>query len=62
MAWKVTEKNIKNYTIIDGADSVEDRKVTISYRKLKALGAKRRVYKNTKEVIFLIETDYDLTL
>lgn len=62
MAWKVTEKNIKNYTIIDGADSVEDRKVTISYRKLKALGAKRRVYKNTKEVFFLIETDYDLTL
>ena len=35
---------------------------TISYRKLKALGAKRRVYKNTKEVFFLIEADYNLTL
>lgn len=62
MAWKVTEKNIKIHTVIDGVDSVEDRKVTISYRKLKALGAKRRVYKNTKEIFFLIETDYELTL
>lgn len=62
MAWKVTEKNIKIHTVIDGVDSVEDRKDTISYRKLKALGAKRRVYKNTKEIFFLIETDYELTL
>ena len=46
MAWKVTEKNIKIHTIIDGVDSVEDTKAMISYRKLKALGAKRRVYKN----------------
>ena len=62
MAWKVTEKDIKIHTIIDGVDSVEDRKATISYRKLKALGAKRRIYKDTKEVFFFIETDYDLTL
>lgn len=62
MAWKVTEKNIKIHTIIDGVDSVEDRKATISYRKLKALGAKRRIYKDTKEVFFFIETDYDLAL
>lgn len=62
MAWKVTEKNIKIHTIIDGVDFVEDRKATISYRKLKALGAKRRIYKDTKEVFFFIETDYDLTL
>lgn len=62
MAWKVTEKNIKIHTTINGVDSVEDRKATFSYRKLKALGAKRRIYKNTKEVFFLIETDYDLTL
>ncbi|MFP5155061.1 hypothetical protein ACJEEN_14635 [Bacteroides clarus] len=62
MAWKVTEKNIKIHTIIDGIHSVEDRKVAISYRKLKALGAKRRIYKDTKEVFFFIETDYDLTL
>lgn len=27
MAWKVTEKNIKIHTIIDGVDSVEDRKL-----------------------------------
>lgn len=62
MAWKVTEKNIKIHTIIDGVDSVEDRKATISYRKLKALGAKRRIYKDTKKVFFFIETDYDLAL
>ena len=62
MAWKVSEKSIKIHTIIDGVDSVEDRKATISYRKLKALGAKRRIYKDTKEVFFFIETDYDLTL
>lgn len=62
MAWKASKKNIKIHTIIDGVDYVEDRKAAISYRKLKALGAKRRVYKNTKEVFFLIETDYELTL
>lgn len=62
MAWAVTEKNIKIHTRIDGMDSVEDMKVKISYRKLKTLGAKRRVYKDTKEVFFLIETDYDLIL
>ena len=62
MAWKVNGKNIKIHTIIDGVDSVEDTKAMISYRKLKALGAKRRVYKNTKEVFFLIEADYNLTL
>jgi len=62
MAWTASEKNIKIHTIIDGVDYVEDRKTAISYRKLKALGAKRRVYKSTKEVFFLIETDYELTL
>lgn len=58
----ITKKNIKIYTIIDGMDSVKDRKATISYRKLKAIGAKRRIYKDTKEVFFLIETSYDLIL
>lgn len=62
MAWKVTEKNIKIHTIVDGVDYVEDQKAVISYRKLKALGAKRRVYKNTKEVFFLIETGCELIL
>lgn len=62
MAWKVTEKNIKIHTYIDGMDSVEDTKAVFSYKKLKTLGAKRRVYKNTKKVFFLIETDYELSL
>ena len=31
MAWKVTEKNIKIHTTIDGVDSVEDTKAMISY-------------------------------
>lgn len=54
MAWKVTEKNIKIHTIIDGVDSVEDTKAMISYRKLKALGAKRRVYKIQRKYSFLL--------
>lgn len=62
MAWKVTEKNIKIHTCIDGQDSTEDSKAVISYKKLKTLGAKRRVYKNTKEVFFLIESDCDISL
>lgn len=62
MAWKVTEKNIKIHTCIDGEDSVEDTKVIISYKKLKILGAKRRIYKNTKEVFFLIESDCEISL
>lgn len=62
MAWKVTEKNIKIHTSNNGVDSVEDTKVLISYKKLKILGAKRRIYKNTKEVFFLIESDCEITL
>lgn len=61
MAWAVTKKNIKVHSYIDGIDSVEDIKVAISHNKLKALGAKRRVYKDTKEFFFLIETDYELS-
>lgn len=62
MAWKVTEKNIKIHTSIDGEDYVEDTKIVISYKKLKTLGAKRRIYKNTKEVFFLIESDCEISL
>lgn len=62
MAWKTTEKNIKIHTCIDGINSVEDIRATISYKKLRDLGAKRRIYKNTKEVFFLIETDCEISL
>lgn len=62
MAWKVTEKNIKIHTCIDGMDSVEDTKAVISYKKLRTLGAKRRVYRKTKEVFFLIESDCEISL
>lgn len=62
MAWAVTKKNIKIHTCIDGMDSVEDTKVTISHKKLKVLGAKRRVYKDTKEIFFLIESNCEITL
>lgn len=62
MSWKTTEKNIKIHTCIDGLDSVEDTKAVISYKKLKALGAKRRVYKDTKEVFFLIETNCEISI
>lgn len=54
MAWMVTQKNLKIHTCIDGIDSVEDARVVISHKKLKALGAKRRVYKDTKEIFFLL--------
>lgn len=54
MAWMVPQKNIKIHTCIDGIDSVEDVRVVISHKKLKALGAKRRVYKDTKEIFFLL--------
>lgn len=62
MAWKVTEKSIKIHTCIDGVDSVEDTKALISYKKLKTIGAKRKVYKNAKEVFFLIKSDYEIIL
>ena len=62
MASVVTKKNIKIHTCIDGIDSVEDTRVAISHKKLKALGAKRRVYKNTKEIFFLIESNCEITL
>ncbi len=62
MAWMVTQKNIKIHTCIDGIDSVEDARVVISHKKLKALGAKRRVYKDTRESFFLIESDCEIIL
>ena len=62
MAWVVTKKNIKIHICIDGIDSVEDTIVAISHKKLKALGAKRRVYKDTKEIFFLVESDCEITL
>lgn len=58
----VTKKNIKIHTCIDGMDSVEDTIVAISHKKLKALGAKRRVYKDTKDIFFFIESDCEITL
>lgn len=61
MARRVTEKNIKIHTCIDGLNTVKDVKVIMSQRKLKELGAKRRVYKNTKEVFYFIETNYEIT-
>lgn len=61
MAWKVTEKDIKIHTVLDGIHSVEDTKALLSHKKLKALGAKRRVYRNTKNIFYLIETDYEIT-
>ena len=60
MAWMVTQKNIKIHTCIDGIDSVEDVRVIISHKK--ALGAKRRVYKDTRESFFLIESDCEIIL
>lgn len=62
MAGKVTEKIIKIHTHIDGIDTVEDTKVVISHKKLKDLGAKRRVYKSTKEFFYFIETNYEIIL
>ena len=62
MAWMVTQKNIKIHTCIDGIDSVEDVRVIISHKKLKVLGAKRRVYKDTRESFFLIESDCEIIL
>ena len=52
MVWMVTQKNIKIHTCIDGIDSVEDVRVVISHKKLKALGAKRRVYKRHERDLF----------
>lgn len=62
MAWVVTKKNIKIHTCIDGIDSVEDAGLIISHKKLKTLGAKRRVYKDTRESFFLIESDCEIIL
>ena len=58
----VTQKIIKIHTCIDGIDSVEDVRVVFSHKKVKALGAKRRVYKDTKEIFFLIESDCEIIL
>ena len=62
MAWMVTQKNLKIHTCINGMNSVEDARVVISHKKLKALGTKRRVYKETKEIFFLIESDCEIIL
>lgn len=62
MGRKATVKNIKIHTCIEGIDSAEDITVAISYRKLKTLEAKRRVYNNTGEVFYLIELDCEITL
>lgn len=64
MARKATAKNIKLHicNCNDGIDSVEDLIVAISFRKLKKLGAKRRIYNNTKEVFYLIESDSEIIL
>ena len=62
MAWMVTQKNLKIHTCINGIDLVEDARVVISHKKLKALGAKRRVYKDTRESFFLIESDCEIIL
>lgn len=61
MGWAITEKDIKVHICIDGADSVEDYRVLISHKKLKTLGAKRRTYKNTKEVFYLVESNCEIT-
>lgn len=62
MAWAVTRKNVKIHIHNNQGGSVEDYNVCISHKKLKALGAKRRVHKNTNEVFFLIESDYEISL
>lgn len=55
MSRKVTIKRIKIHMHIDGVDTVEDTNVAISFKDLKSLGAKRRIYKNTKEVFYYIQ-------
>ena len=58
---KVTEKQIKvHVNMAEGYNRVEDMKAFISLRKLKQLGAKHRIYKDTKEIFYLIETDCEL--
>lgn len=52
MARAVTTKNVKIHIRIDGMDSVEDTRAAIPHKTLKALGAKRRVCKDTKETFF----------
>lgn len=60
---KVTEKQIKIHVeTADGYNSVEDTTAFISIKKLRQLGAKRRVYKNTKEVFYFIDTDQEITI
>lgn len=62
MARAVTIKNVKIHIRIDGMDSVEDTRAAIPHKTLKALGAKRRVCKDTKETFFLIASDCGITL
>lgn len=61
MPRKVTIKRIKIHMHIEGVDTVEDTNVAISFKDLKSLGAKRRIYKNTKEVFYYIKTNYYIT-
>lgn len=61
MSRKVTIKSIKIHMQFDGLDIVKDANVAISYKNLKFLGAKRRIYKDTREVFYYIKTNYYLT-
>lgn len=61
MSRKVTIKRIKIHMHIDGVDIVEDTNAAISFKDLKSMGAKRRIYKNTKEVFYYIKTNYYIT-
>lgn len=60
---KVTEKQIKIHVeTADGYNSVVETTAFISEKKLRKLGAKRRIYKDTKEVFYFIETDQEITI
>lgn len=62
MARPITEKQVKIHTEIDELNFVQDMKTFISFKFLKVLGAKRRVYKNTGEVYYFIHTDCEIII
>ena len=62
MSRSITEKNIKIHVRNEETDSVDDTRAGIPYRTLKALKARKRIYKDTKETFFLIESDCELSL
>lgn len=62
MSRKVTAKRIKIHKRIGNAHFVEDRISVISCKTLRQLCAKRRIYRDTKEVFYFLEVDYDLIL